>query len=223
VNDKERIMTTAIIGAGIIGSHLARDLTSGGERIVIASKDASKAASLADELGALAESASVPDAISRSETVIFAVWLDTVQEMLKQYADILTGKIIVDPTNPLAPDGTGGFARTLPADQSSGAIVAGLVPEGAFFVKAFGTLGAESLSTDAHRRPERAVLFYATDDAAAEPTIERLIAAAGFEALKAGGVEASGRIEVGGDLHQFGGLNGQVVSLDQAKAALTGR
>jgi predicted dinucleotide-binding enzyme len=67
------------------------------------------------------------------------------------------------------------------------------------------------------------VLFYATDDDTAATTIERLIRAAGFEPLKAGGVADAGRIEApGGDLHQFG-LNGGLVDLDQARAAIAAR
>ncbi|MEU1601051.1 hypothetical protein ABZ468_52260 [Streptomyces sp. NPDC005708] len=140
--------------------------------------------------------------------------------MLRRYADVLPGKIVVDASNPLAADGRGGFRRTLPEGESSGQLLAGLVPAGARFVKAFGTLGAELLSAEAHREPQLAVLFYATDDPDAEPTIERLITAAGFAPLKAGGIEASGRIEVGGDLHQFGGLGGRTVGLAEAKEAL---
>jgi len=65
------------------------------------------------------------------------------------------------------------------------------------------------------------VLFYATDDDVAATTIEPLIQAAGFEPLKAGGVADAGRLEVpGGDLHQGGGLNGQLVDLDQAHDAI---
>ena len=110
--------------------------------------------------------------------------------------------------------------RTLPEDQSSGSVVAALLPAGAHYVKAFGTLGADALASGANREPRRAVLFYATDDDAAATTIERLIRAAGFEPLKAGGVADAGRLEVpGGDLHQGGGLNGQLVDLDQARAA----
>ncbi|MCQ4122334.1 NADPH-dependent F420 reductase [Rhodococcus tibetensis] len=213
-------MATAIIGAGNVGARLARGLVSGGERIVIATRNVAQGESLAKELGSLAESASVPDAIAKADTVIFAVWLDTIQDMVQQYADVLPGKIVVDASNPLAADGKGGFRRTLPESESSGELVAGLVPQGAYFVKAFGTVGAESLSADANRKPERAVLFYATAHAAAESTVERLITAAGFMPLKVGGVEVSGRIEVGGDLHQFGGLGGRVVSLSQAKEAL---
>jgi hypothetical protein len=66
------------------------------------------------------------------------------------------------------------------------------------------------------------VLFYATDDDTAAMTIERLIRAAGFDPLKAGGVAEAGRIEApGGDLHQFG-LGGELVDLDQARAAVGG-
>ena len=68
------------------------------------------------------------------------------------------------------------------------------------------------------------MLFYATDDDAAAAAIERLISAAGFDPLKVGGVGDAGRIEVpGGDLHQNGGLNEQLLDLDQARAAVATR
>jgi hypothetical protein len=67
-------------------------------------------------------------------------------------------------------------------------------------------ISAESLEKGAHRRPARAVLFYATDDDQAQATVERLIRAAGFDPVKAGGVDAAIRIEMYGDLHEYGGL-----------------
>jgi predicted dinucleotide-binding enzyme len=110
--------------------------------------------------------------------------------------------------------------RTLPQRQSAGSVVAAPLPAGAHYVKAFGTLGADTLAAGANREPRRAVLFYATDDDAAATTIERLIRAAGFDPVKAGGVADAGRIEgPGGDLAQFG-LNGQLLDLDQARAAV---
>ena len=133
---------------------------------------------------------------------------------------MLENKVVVDPSNPLGFDENGQMMRTLPEDQSSGSVVAALLPAGAHYVKAFGTLGADALASGANREPRRAVLFYATDDDAAATTIERLIRAAGFEPLKAGGLADAGRLEApGGDLHQGGGLNGQLVDLDQARAA----
>jgi len=107
--------------------------------------------------------------------------------------------------------------RTLPEGQSSDSVVAALLPTGSHYVKAFGTLGADALASAANREPQRAVLFYATDDDTAARTVERLIRAAGFDPLKAGGLADAGRLGVpGGDLHQGGGLNGQLVDLDQA-------
>src|SRR5439155_18565294 len=128
-------------------------------------------------------------------------------------------KVVVDPSNASARDANGGVVRTLPDDQSSGSVVAGLRPAEAHFVKAFGTLGAESLASEANRTP-RAALFYATDDDQAAAAIERLISAAGFDPVKAGGVDAALRIETSGDLHQFGGLNGKVIDAAEARTAL---
>ena len=104
--------------------------------------------------------------------------------------------------------------RTLPEGQSSGSVVAGLLPASAHYVKAFGTLGADQLATGANHEP-RVVLFYATDDDAAGTTVERLIRTAGFEPLKVGGVADAGRIE-GPD----GELQGRIVDLDEARAAV---
>jgi len=212
-------MTTAIIGVGNLGRSVARDLVDGGERVVLAAHDVSNATALANELGELASAASVKKAITDADVVVFAVWLDTLKDLIAQYADLLRGKIVVDPSNPVGKDANGGVIRTLPDDQSSGSVVAGLLPAEAHFVKAFGTLGAESLASDANRSPH-AVLFYATDDDQAAAAIERLISAAGFDPVKAGGVDAAVRIETSGDLHQFGGLSGKVVDTSEARAAV---
>jgi predicted dinucleotide-binding enzyme len=217
-------VTTAIIGVGNIGSPLARHLVGGGEPVVLAAKDESRPQALADELGPQARAASVEDAIAGADIVVFAVWLDTIKELIAKDGGLLENKVVVDPSNPLGFDESGQMIRTLPEGESSGSIVASLLPPSAHYVKAFGTLGADALASAANREPERAVLFYATDDDAAATTIERLIRAAGFEPLKAGGLADAGGLEVpGGDLHQCGGLNGQLVDLDEARAAVAAR
>jgi predicted dinucleotide-binding enzyme len=211
--------TTAIVGVGNIGSALARHLSRGGEPIVLAAKDAAHAEALADELGPLVRAASVEEAIADADAIVFALWLDAMREVIPQQARLLEGKVVVDPSNPISYD-TGAPRRTLPDAQSAGSIVAGLLPSSAHYVKAFGTLAADALAGAALREPRRAALFYATDDDVAAAAIERLIRVAGFDALKAGGLDAAGRIEApGGDLHQFG-LDGEIVDLDQARAAL---
>jgi 8-hydroxy-5-deazaflavin:NADPH oxidoreductase len=210
--------TTAIVGVGNIGSPLAHHLTRGGESLILAARDKDRVQALADELGSSARAASVEDAIAECEVVIFAIWLDQMREVIPQQARLLEGKVVVDPSNPVS-YATGSPVRTLPEGQSSASVVVGLLPRTARYVKAFGTLAAPSLAAEAFRQP-RAALFYATDDDLAAGVAERLIRAAGFDPLKAGGVDIAGRIEMpGGDLHQFG-LNGEVLDLDQARAAL---
>jgi predicted dinucleotide-binding enzyme len=213
-------MATAIIGVGQIGSGLAQDLVRGGERVVLAARDQSHAHALAGELGDRATGAPVREAIADAEVVVLAIWLDQSRALMPQIADLLEGKVVVDPSNPLGFD-KGQVHRTLPEGTSAGSVVAGLLPTGAQFVKAFGSLGAASLANDANRSPRRAVLFYATDDDGAADTTERLITAAGFDPVKVGGIKDAGRIEApGGDLHQNGGLNGRLLDADQARAAL---
>lgn len=214
-------MTTAIIGIGNIGSRVARNLVQGGEPVVLAARNQSGADALAAELGTLASSASVVDAVSQADTVLFAVWLDTGKELISQLSQALVGKVVIDPSNPIGPDGHGGFTTTLPEGESAASVLANLLPAGAHFVKAFGTLGADALGSAANRPSERAALFYATDDDAAAETVERLISASGFDPVKAGGIEAAGRLELmRGDLHQNGGLGGKLLSADEARAAL---
>ncbi|TME68921.1 MAG: NADP oxidoreductase coenzyme F420-dependent [Chloroflexi bacterium] len=206
-------MTTAIIGTGNIGGQVARHLVAGGEQVILAARDESHAAALATELGPLASAASVRQAIAAADAVVLAVWLDTTKELISQNGDLLHGKVVVDPSNPIQLDGKGGFSRTLPDGQSAASVIADLLPGDAHLVKAFGTLGAEALASSANRKPRPAALFYATDDEGAAATVEHLIATAGFDAVKVGGLRDATRIEVAGDLHQYGGLNGNVVDV----------
>ena len=207
-------MTTAIIGVGNLGGTVARHLVAGDERVVLAAADEAHAKALADDLGPNASAASVDDAIAGADVVVLATWLDQTREYLPTEAGLLEDKIVVDPSNPIGFE-NGQMIRTLPEGVSSGSVVAGLLPASAHYVKAFGTLGAvEQLATSANRDP-RVVLFYATDDAAAEAAAQRLIRAAGFEPLKVGGVSEAGRIE-GPD----GELQGRMLDLDEARATI---
>jgi predicted dinucleotide-binding enzyme len=213
-------MTTAIIGTGNIGGQVARHLVAGGERVVLAARDVSHAAALANELGPLASAASVPQAIAGADVVVLAVWLDTTKQLIAENGDLLNRKVVVDPSNPIQLDTNGGFTRTLPEGQSAASVIAELLPTDAHLVKAFGTLGADALASSANRKPRPAALFYATDDEGAAAAAERLIKIAGFDPVKAGGLRDATRIEVAGDLHQYGGLNGNVVDAAEARAAV---
>ena len=212
-------MTTAIIGVGNIGSRVARNLATGGEKIIVADRTFKKAQMLAGALGGNVEAMEVDDAIKSADVVILAVYFDAIKALLADKGAMFTGKVVVDPSNPIAPDGNGGFRKIIPQDQSSGQVIADLLPAGAKLVKAFGTLGAQSLEAAANRMPERAVLFYASDDMGAGETVARLITAGGFVPVYVGGIDRSIRIEVGGDLHEFGKL-GRIVSQQEASALI---
>lgn len=210
-------MKTAIIGLGNIGSRLAKNLTTGGESIIIADKTLAKAEKLASELGAKATPMPIADAINKADVIVLAIYFDAIKDALITYRGALAGKVIVDPSNPLAPDGKGGFRKTIPTDQSSGQLISRLLPEGAELVKAFGTLAAASLTSGGNREPDRAVLFYATDYPEAGRAVAKLIEASGFSPISVGGIDRSIRIEVGGDLHEIGKL-GKLVSAKEAES-----
>jgi predicted dinucleotide-binding enzyme len=207
-------LTTAIIGVGNLGGTVARHLVAGDEPVVVAAANEAHAEALADELGPKASAASVEDAIAGADVVVLATWLDQTRELVPAQSRLLENKVVVDPSNPIGFDENGQMIRTLPEGESSGSVVAGLLPAGAHYVKAFGSLGADQFATGANHEP-RSVLFYATDDDAAEATAQRLIRAAGFEPLKVGGVSDAGRIE-GPD----GELQGRIFDLDEAQATI---
>jgi 8-hydroxy-5-deazaflavin:NADPH oxidoreductase len=212
-------METAIIGLGNIGFRLAKNLTAGGQSVIVSERDLAKAQEVAARLGGKAEAKSIDAALEDADIVILAISFGAIKDFIVEHRGALVGKIVVDPSNPIAPDGKGGFKKIIPADQSSGKIIAGLLPESVEVVKAFGTLGAQSLGSAANRSPERAVLFYATDYPEAGKAVANLIATSAFEPISVGGIDQSIRIEVGGDLHEFGKL-GKVVSAKEAQAVL---
>jgi predicted dinucleotide-binding enzyme len=209
-------MTTAIIGTGGIGSAIARLLASGGETLRLASADPESARRLAAQIGRAATVATGNrDALPGAGAVVLALRFTVLKSVIDEIAGSLAGQLVIVPSNPLTLDAQGNVVRVLPEGQSSGRTVAGWLPAGARLAMAFGTMSADILESSASRSPDPAVLFYATDSDQAGQEVERLIRAAGFEPAKVGGVEQSGRLEVGGDLHDL------VVGSAQARA-LTG-
>jgi hypothetical protein len=197
-------MTTAIIGTGAIGSVIARELASGGETLRLASADNESARTLAAEIGRAAIVAvDNRDALQGADAVVLALRFTVLNGVIAEIADQLADKLVVVPSNPLSTDAQGNVSRLLPEGQSSGKAVAGWLPAGARLAMAFGTMSADLFESAGNRSPEPAVLFYATDDDRAGQEVERLIRTAGFEPVRAGRIEQSGRLEVGGDLHDL--------------------
>ena len=207
--------TTAIIGTGVIGSAIARQLAAGGETVRLSSADTESARVLAADIGGAAVAAAGNrDALQGAGAVVLALRFTVLKSVIDEIADALAGQVVVVPSNPLTADVHGNVTRVLPAGQSSGEVVAGWLPPGASLAMAFGSMSAGLFRSASNRSPEPAVLFYAADDDRAGQEVERLIRTAGFEPAKAGGVGQSGRLEVGGDLHDL------VVGPAQARALI---
>ena len=210
-------MTTAIIGTGGLGSAVARRLASGGETLRLSSADNKSARTLAAQIGPAAVVAvDNRDALQSADGVVLALRFTVLKGVIQQITDSLAGKVVVVPSNPLSADAHGNVSRVLPEGQSSGEVVGGWLPAGARLAMAFGTMSADLLESASNRSPELAVQFYATDDDQAGKEVERLIRTAGFEPVKVGGIEQSGRLEVGGDLHDL------VVGLAEARSLIGG-
>lgn len=208
--------TVAIIGLGKIGEVIASNLIRGNHSVILASRDFEKAKSLAGKLGHLAVAKETKVALKEADVIIPAIYFNSLKDFIKTYSAELDGKIIVDVSNPIAPDGNGGFKKIVGEDESAGMILAGLLPKNSKLVKTFGTLGAGSLKSGAFNEPERKVMFYASDSINTNRLIEELITSSGFQPYHVGGLDQSGRIEVFGDLHEFGAL-GKTVTLNEFK------
>jgi 8-hydroxy-5-deazaflavin:NADPH oxidoreductase len=209
-------MTVAVIGSGGIGSAIARQLASGGESLRLASADHKSARMLAAQIGRAAVVADDnQDALRGADTVVLALRFTVLEGVIDEIADSLSDKLVVVPSNPVTLAPQGNVSHLLPKGHSSGEVVAGWLPTGARLAMAFGTMSAELFESSSNRSPEASVLFYATDDDLAGEEVEHLIRTAGFEPVKVGGIEQSGRLEVGGDLHDL------VVGLAEARSMLS--
>lgn len=205
----------AVIGLGNIGQAVATNLVKSNRPVIIAGRTLSKAQEFAGKLGKLAQASTIETAIKEADIVVLSVWFSVIKEFLVQHATELQGKIIIDPSNPIAPDGKGGFVKIIGEQESAGQILSNLLPKGAKLVKVLGTLGAATLANAAHQQPAK-VLFYATDDTSINEAIEALILDSGFAPYRVGALDQSIRLEVFGDLHEYGAL-GKTVTLEEAR------
>ena len=162
------------------------------------------AATLAAQIGpAAVVAAGNRDALQGADAVVLALRFTVLKGVIDEIADTLADTLVVVPSNPVSADAQGNIVRLLPQGQSSGEVVAGWLPAGTRLAMAFGTMSGGLLEPASNRSPEPVVLFYATDDDKAGEEVRRLIRTAGFEPVKAGGLEQSSRLEVGGNLHDL--------------------
>ena len=216
IEHREPEVATAVIGTGGLGSAIARLLAAGGERLRLSSADQESARTLAAAIGPTAIAASSnEEALRGADAAVLALRFTALKGVIDELAGPLAGKLTIVPSNPVTLDNQGNVGRVLSEGQAAGEVVRSWLPAEARLAMTFGTMSAPLLESSSNRSPERAVLFYATDDERAGQGAERLIRTAGFEPLKVGGLGQSTRLEVGGDLHEL------VVDLARARSLVT--
>jgi predicted dinucleotide-binding enzyme len=180
-------MKIAIVGSGHVGHALGGAWRSCGHKITFAVRDpaSKKAKQLAGEgfeVAAIAEAAKPADAI------MLAVPWGEIANVIETLGP-LSGKIVIDATNPLTPD----LEMALGFDDSAGETV-GLLAQGARVVKAFNTTGAENMAK-AKDFAARPLMPVAGDDAQAKAAVAKLAEELGFEAIDAGPLKMSRYLE----------------------------
>ena len=118
-----------VIGLGNIGTVVATNQVKGNRSVIVADRTFEKANELSKKLGTLAEPKEIGDALKEADIIVLAIWFDGIKDFFKTYATDLQGKIIVDPSNPIAPDEKGGFKKIIDKDQSAGQILSALYPK----------------------------------------------------------------------------------------------
>ena len=207
-------MSIGIIGAGAIGSNIARLLAKSRIQATIAnSRGPASLASLSAELGPFIRAGTTEDAANADIVFVAVRWVD-VREALAGLPP-WDGRIVVDatnaveflepgspetndPSNPLAAYGI----RALDlGDTYSSALLSDLVP-GARVVKAFNNLEADLLSTPPPSG-QRAI-FYSGDDAEAKAELRKLIEETGYFPVDLGPLAAGNALTA----PPFGSLSG---------------
>ncbi len=185
--------TIGLIGAGHIGSQVARLAVAAGHDVVISnSRGPETLSSLVAELGPKAGAATVLEAAKAGDIVVVSVPLKNYKAVP---AEPLEGKIVID-TNNYYPQRDGHIAELDDESTTTSELLQAHLP-GSKVVKAFNHIYAAELTT--HGQPAgtkgRRALVIAGDDAEAKAVVTRLLDQFGFDAVDAGPLKEGWRIQ----------------------------
>ena len=190
-------MKVTIVGAGNMGRGIGTRAVAGCHQVEIVDRDPAEAGKLAEELGGSA-AALEPGATFGGEVVVFAVYYPGIKNAVRQYADQLAGKVVVDITNPVDTQTWDRLAT--PPGTSSAEEVQQLVPEGTAVAKAFNTTFAGTLVAGEVGGQQLDVLI-AGDDEAAKEAVSQLASDGGLRPVDVGPISRSQQLEQLGFLH----------------------
>jgi predicted dinucleotide-binding enzyme len=190
-------MKVTIVGAGNMARGIGSRAVAGGHQVETISRDPSHAQKLASELGpsATALEAGAPFG---GELVVLAVYYGDLKDAVRQYADQLAGKVVVDITNPLDTQTWDGLVT--PPGSSSAEETQQLVPAGTPVVKAFNTNFAGTLLAGQVGGEQLDVLI-AGDDEAAKRKVAQLVTDGGLRPVDVGPLRRAQQLEQLGFLH----------------------
>jgi 8-hydroxy-5-deazaflavin:NADPH oxidoreductase len=176
-------MNIGIIGTGEVGSALGRLWAAKGHAVMFGSRDpqSPKVRALLGAIGA-ARAGSAREAAQFGTVVVLATPFHATEAAIRT-AGNLSGKIVVDATNPLNAD-TPPSGLTVGLTTSAAEHIAAWAP-GARVVKGFNTLGAR-LFVDPVFDGQAASMFLCSDDADAKRVVAGLAAELGFDVVDAG-------------------------------------
>jgi len=180
-------------GTGEQGRGLAQRLARAGQSVMIGSRSADRAQSIAAEIGSGVAGGSNEDAARFGDIVIVAVPWDGHRELLESLASDLAGKIVVDCVNPLGFDKQGAFA--LSVEEGSAAQQAASVLPDSSVVAAFHHISAVLLLDDSVSSIETDVLVLG-DDRDATDAVQALAGRIdGIRGIYGGRLRNAGQVE----------------------------
>lgn len=174
-------MKITILGSGNMAAAFAKQLSAAGHQVRVTGRSLAKATELAAQSRG-AEGVELPAAAQGADAIIVATPYEAAAQALQSLGD-LSGKVVIDITNPLTPDYMG---LTIGHDTSAAEQIAQALP-GAQVVKGFNTLFAQVLAAGADLGAGRkATVFLASDSDRAKQTAKALAESMGFETMDAG-------------------------------------
>ena len=176
-------MKIGIIGAGRIGGTLGEHWAKAGHEVFLSSRHPERLKDLVDRLGPPARAGMPKDAAAFGDVILVAVPYGALPQVGRDLAEELKGKVVLDACNPF-PQRDGAVAEEA-RRKGTGVASPELLP-GVRLVRAFNTIPASVLRSEARRAGERIAVPLAADDREALEIASRLVRDAGFEPVAVG-------------------------------------
>ncbi len=174
--------TIAVVGTGEVGGALGPEFAAQGHTIVYGSRNPQrdKVTELVERTGEGASATTPAEAAAGADIVVLAVPGLMVEDITRNLGD-LSGKIIIDPTNPLERR----MNRLEHAVDTSNAEIIQAAAPGAYVVKAFNTLNWRTMVDPASAGGPVSIPLVG-DNAKAKETVAGLVAGMGLEPIDVG-------------------------------------